>query len=87
LSLAKNRFRVPTVGVSGTAATLRRMCLYWGVTPLPGAPLDDSPALVRFVTAWGKQHGLLHGGDRIVLIAGTGTTVSKHNMIAVHEVE
>ncbi len=87
LSLAKNRCRVPTVGVSDSAATLRRICLYWGVTPLAGAPLRDSPALVRFVTDWGKQNGLLRAGDHIVLIAGTGTTVTKHNMIVVHEVE
>ncbi len=87
LSLAKSRFRVPTVGVSDSQATLRRICLYWGVTPLAGAPLRDSPALVRFVTDWAKQNGLLRSGDHIVLIAGTGTTVTKHNMIVVHEVE
>ena len=87
LSLAKDRFRVPTVGVSGSAATLRRLCLYWGVTPLAGAPMDNSPALVRFVTAWGKENGLLHASDHIVLIAGIGATVTKHNLIVVLEVE
>ncbi len=87
LSLAKNRFRVPTVGVSDSAATLRRMCLYWGMTPLAGAPFHDSAALVRFVTDWGKRNGLLQAGDRIVLIAGTGTAISAHNMIVVHGVE
>jgi pyruvate kinase len=87
LSLAKNRFRVPTVGVSDYPSTLRRICLYWGVTPLAGAPLRDSPALVQFVTDWGKRNGLLREGDHIVLIAGTGTAVTTHNMIVVHEVD
>jgi pyruvate kinase len=87
LSLAKSRFRVPTVGVSNSAATLRRLCLYWGVTPLAGAPLGDSPALARFVTDWGKQNGVLRSGDHIVLITGTGTAVTKHNMVVVHEVD
>jgi len=87
LSLANHRFRVPTVGVSESAATLRRICLYWGITPLPGAPLEDPRALVQFVTAWGKQAGLLQGCDHIVLIAGTGTAMSKHNMIVVHQIE
>ena len=87
LSLAKNRFRVPTVGVSDSAATLRQMCLYWGVIPLASAPVNDSRTLVAFVRDWGKQNGLLSSGDRIVLIAGTGTSVSKHNMIVVNEVE
>ena len=87
LSLAKNRFRVPTVGVSDSPATLRRMCLYWGVIPLAGAPLDDRPALVRFVSQWGKQSGLLQAGEYVVLITGTGTTVSTHNIIVVHKAE
>ena len=88
LSLAKSRFRVPTVGVSNSAATLRRLCLYWGVTPLADAPLGNSPALARFVTDWGKQNGMLRPGDHIVLITGTaGAAVTKHNMIVVHEVE
>lgn len=87
LSLAKNRFRVHTVGVSDSAATLRRMCLYWGVIPLASAPVDDSRTLVAFVSAWGKQHGLLSSGDCIVLIAGTNTAMTAHNMVAVHEVE
>ncbi len=87
LSLTKNRFRVPTVGVSDSPATLRRICLYWGITPLAGAPLHDRPALVRFVTEWGKQHELLHAGDAIVLITGMGTAVSTHNMIVVYKVE
>jgi pyruvate kinase len=87
LSLAKSRFRVPTVGVSDYASTLRRVCLYWGVIPLAGAPLRDSPALVRFVTEWGKRNGLLRPGDHVVLIAGTGTAMTTHNMIVVHEVD
>ena len=39
------------------------------------------------MTDWGKHNGLLHAGDPIVLIAGTGTRVATHNMIVVHEVE
>jgi pyruvate kinase len=87
LSLAKNHFRVPTIGASDSAATLRRMCLYWGVIPLAGAPVDDSRSLVAFVGDWGKQNRLLSSGDRIVLIAGTKTAMTAHNMIVVHEVE
>jgi pyruvate kinase len=87
LSLAKNRHYVSTVGVSDSEATLRRMCLYWGVIPLAGAPTGDSAALLRYVTDWGRAAGLLDSGDRIVLIAGTGLAVTAHNMIVVHELE
>ena len=87
LSLAKNRHYVPTLGVSDSEATLRRMCLYWGVIPLAGTPTGDSAALLRYVTDWGRTAGLLDSGDRIVLIAGTGLAVTAHNMIVVHELE
>ena len=87
LSLSKNRNFVPTVGVSDSEATLRRMCLYWGVIPLPGAPLGDPVALVRFVTDWGRAQGYLASGDRVILIAGTGLAVTAHNMVVVHQMD
>ena len=87
LAMAKNRRRVFTLGVSDSPATLRRMCLYWGVIPLAGAPTNDSAALLRYVVDLGRAEKLLTSGDRIVLIAGTGLAVTRHNMIVVHEVE
>jgi len=87
LALAKNRNFMPTVGVSKSEAVLRRMCLYWGVIPLADAPIEDSEALLEHVTAWAHRRGLLDDGDRLVLIAGTGLPVSRHNMIVVHQVE
>jgi len=87
LSLSKNRVAVPTVGVSDSEATLRRMCLYWGVIPLAGAPVGDSAALLRYVADWGRTRGYLQSGDRVVLIAGTGLSVSAHNMIVVHQLD
>lgn len=86
LSMAKNRRRVFTLGVSDSPATLRRMCLYWGVIPLAGAPIDDSAALLRYIVDLGRAEKLLTIGDRVVLIAGTGLSVTRHNMIVVHEV-
>jgi pyruvate kinase len=84
--LSKNRTFVPTVGVSQSEATLRRMCLYWGVIPLPGAPASDSAALLQFVADRGVASGALEPGDRIVLVAGTGLAVTAHNLVVVHEV-
>jgi pyruvate kinase len=87
LSLSKNRHFVPTVGVSQSEATLRRMCLYWGVIPLPDAPTDQSGRLLDHVTRWGREAGYLAGGDRIVLLTGGQATDRGHNTIVVHEVE
>ncbi len=87
LALAKHRNYVPTVGVSSSPATLRRMCPYWGVIPLPGAPVGDSTALLRYITEMGRSAGILDPGDRLVLIAGTGLATTAHNMVVVHELE
>ena len=48
---------------------------------------NDSAALLHHVTELGRAEGLWHVGDRIVLIAGTGLSVTRHNMIVVHELE
>jgi len=87
LSLSKNRNFVPTIGVSDSEATLRRMCLYWGVIPLSGTPTGDGTELLRHVTRWGRAAGYLDTGARIVLLTGSDLTGTTHNMIQVHEVE
>jgi len=87
LCVSKNRHFVPTLGVSDSEATLRRMCLYWGVTPLPGAPLDDDGELLRFVVERGRAAGQLAPGDRIVLVSGTGLSSTRHNAVIVHEID
>jgi len=87
LSLSKNRYFVPTLGVSDSAATLRRMCLYWGVIPLSGAPAGDSRRLLEYVVQRGRAGGFLSRGDRIVLVTGTGLSMTAHNMIVVHELD
>lgn len=87
LSMAKNRHWVPTLGVSDSPETLRRMCLYWGMIPMAGAPTVESDSLLEHVTDWARTGGVLHSGDRIVLVAGTGLKVTDHNMLVVHELE
>ena len=87
LSLSKNRHQVPTIGVSDSETTLRRMCLYWGVFPLAGAPTGDSDRLLEYVVRWGRSGGWLTSGDRIVLVSGTGLSMTAHNMLVVHELE
>jgi len=86
-SLSKSRLFLPTIGVSDSEATLRRMCLYWGVIPLPGAPTDDMRKLLDYVVERGRAAGYVAQGDRIVLIGGTGLEGTQHNMIVVHEIQ
>ncbi len=86
LSLSKNRRFVPTIGVSDSLSSLRRMCLYWGVIPVLDAPAHEDRELLEFVIQRALEAGDLKRGDRIILLSGTGLPTSRHNLILVHEV-
>jgi len=87
LTASKNRRFVSIIGVSDSETTLRRMCLYWGVIPLPGAPVEDREQLLGYVIEQGRAAGYLGPGDRLILLAGTGLSTTRHNAILVHEIE
>jgi len=87
LIISKHRRRVPVVGVSDSEATLRKMCLYWGVIPLAGAPADDGKKLLDHVVEQGRAAGHFASGDRLVLVYGSGISTSRHNVIVVHRIE
>jgi pyruvate kinase len=84
---AKQRDFIRTLGVSDSETALRRMCLYWGITPLAGAPVNDGPELRTFIDHWGLADGSLKVGDRIVFITGNDFVSRAHNLLVVHEVE
>ncbi len=84
---AKFRQLTPVVGISDSDATLRRMSLFWGITPLPGAPTEGGPALREYIEAWGKQNRRLASGDRVVYLMGSSVVKSAHNVLVVQEVE
>lgn len=86
--LSAGRHFVPTVGLSDSETVLRRMCLYWGVTPLAAAPGDDMEALLHYAITHAQQaNAAWVPGDRIVLIGRSGHGPRRHNMIWVHEIE
>jgi pyruvate kinase len=86
LAMSNQRNFTPTVGVSDSETTLRRMCLYWGVTPLRGLHARDVRQLMKHADAWGYRHHYLKKGDRIVLIGGSQLTAGVHDLLVVHEV-
>jgi pyruvate kinase len=84
---SKQRDFVPTIGVSDSFSVLRRLALYWGVTPLAGAPVHDGPQLRAFIDRWGRDNGLLSIGDRIVFVTGTNFYPMAQNILVIHEIE
>lgn len=83
---SKQRNFIPTLGVSNSPATLRRMCLFWGIMPHLVQNIDNPAALFDEVSKWGCDQGLLSPGDRVVYVTGTGVIDHTHNLLVVHQV-
>ncbi len=96
LAVSQHRSYVPTIGVSALEETLRQMCIYWGVTPLRGAPACDMQELIKHADDWACRAGCATKGDRIVIVGGSHLTAGPndrdmaagaHDLVVVHEVE
>jgi pyruvate kinase len=83
---SKQRNCIATLGVSDNSATLRRMCLFWGIVPHKIANIDNPTLLIEEVIDWGRAEGILEVGDRVVFVTGTGVIDNSHNLLVVHEV-
>jgi pyruvate kinase len=86
LASSSRRQTTRCVGISDRDATLRQMCLMWGITPLPDAPCHDLPRLRQFINGWGRARGFLGTGDRVVVVTGSGLVPDAHNRVEVHEI-
>ena len=84
---SKQRDFIPTIGLSDSASVLRRLALFWGVTPIANAPVHDGPQLRAFIDQWGRERGLLAPGDRVVFVTGTSFYPMAQNIVVIHEVE
>ncbi|RIK86175.1 MAG: pyruvate kinase [Planctomycetota bacterium] len=97
LALSQQRNWTPTIGVSTSESTLCKMCLYWGVTPLRGAPATKIEQLIRHANAWACAEGVARPGDRLVIVGGSHLAAGPegaadlaagvHDIVIVHEVE
>jgi len=85
--LSKNRFGVPIVALSTDPGAVRRMAMFYGITPLcVGIPAhyDDLPPLVDAICA---RHQLAEPGDRVVIMAGAPLGIQGvTNSLSVHTV-
>ena len=84
---AKQRDFIPTVGVSGDAQTLRQLCLFWGIIPVIGMPLDGGVALRTEIEELGRANGLLETDDYIVFVTSSTYGPLGHDELFVHQIE
>lgn len=87
MAMSRQRSHTPILGVSDSPETARRMCLYWGVTPLQtdrvDAPIQD---LLKFIVDWCREQQLLQSGHKLVLVASTNWSAEGHDLMLVHAI-
>ena len=87
MAMSRQRSQTPILGISDSPETTRRMCLYWGVTPLlhdkVNVPLQD---LLKFVVEWCREQKILHSGSKLVLVASTNWSAEGHDLMLVHAI-
>ncbi|MEZ6061419.1 MAG: pyruvate kinase [Planctomycetaceae bacterium] len=88
LALSRQRGKVPVLAVTHREDTVRRMCLYWGVTSIQSKLVRQSAdALLQFVVQWGLDQGILKSGNKIVVVGHTNWLGGEgHDLMMVHVV-
>jgi len=86
--LAKNRLPRPILAMSNSVATVRRMCLYYGVRPVHAEAPEHTRDVLRLAETHVLEKGLADRGDKIVVVSGRpiaqpGAT----NTIVVHTIK
>ncbi len=73
--VARLRPRRPIIALTHHDYALRQMALEWGVTPLLIPQFDDVDALLSASCSAARESGLVAGGDRVVITAGTAVNL------------
>ncbi len=84
-SVSKYRPRAPIIAVCPDERVRRKLCLVWGVQPLPTEEINNTDEMIKQAVDTSLSKGLIKCGDLIVITAGVpvgvpGTT----NLIKVH---
>lgn len=81
LDLSQLRCIIPTVGFSPNVATVRRMCLYWGIIPLLMDKEDSYESMIQKTL----KSKLTQKGKSVVLLTGTNVFENSANGVSVVE--
>ena len=87
MAISKQRPQIPILGLTDRPEVARRMCLFWGVTPLETTAVGLAPReLLSFVEQEGRARNMLDSGSKLVLIGSSDWKLEWHDMMLVHVV-
>lgn len=85
--VSKFRPKTPILALTPAEDVRRKMCIYWGVSPLLLRPLSSTDEMIREVERSLLGDGMARKGDRIVITAGTPVLGSgKTNLLKLHTI-
>ena len=84
-ALSNQRGGTLILALAHDLATVRPMSLLWGVVAEPMPKVSSRDEFRDFIVQWGRAHGLIAAGSRIVLIRGSDPQDSTHNELEVFE--
>ncbi len=85
--VAKERPNTPILCMTPNTKTQRRMALVWGVVPLHVEEFATIDEMVSITVRAAHDKGLVHRGDRLVIIAGVPFGIDgQTNLIKIHTV-
>lgn len=87
LALSHARGKVPILAVTHREDTVRKLCIYWGVTGIQSKLVRQSAdALLQYVVQWGLDNNVLKSGSKIVVVGHTNWIGGGHDLMMVHMV-
>jgi pyruvate kinase len=84
---SKQRDYIHTVCLTDNPATLRRMCLFWGVVPVFLPNLSRHKDLTAFISRWAKSTGNAAPDDPIVVVTDTELLPGAHDTVLVTKIQ
>lgn len=87
MSISKQRRPTPILALTDRPGVARRMCLFWGVTPIETHAVASPPAeLLSYVERLGREQHILSSGNKLVLIGSIDWSHEWHDLMLVHVV-
>lgn len=84
---SKQRDFIPTIALTDRTSALRRMCLFWGVTPFLGTDIQQSVYLRGLIRRWALQDKSFHAGDRVVIVIDSEVLPDIHDIVMVVDID
>lgn len=84
MAISKQRPQVAIMGLTDRPEVARRMCLFWGVTPIQTTVVAAPPReLLEFVETKGRERNMLDSGSKVVLVGSSDWKMEAHDMMLV----